>query len=161
MLNGCVFSVTKKRANEVLKEFRGSIEQGRVTPALKPSTIAQKKRLGYSKPTFPLRGLGADGPHTYLRSMRLYKIKNGWKVQMPAVPHHKSKLNLKRLFEIQEYGAVLGSGKRIPPRPALANAYKKVLSKMGDGDVKAVQAALAKYIATGDVRKINEIIGGK
>jgi DNA-binding cell septation regulator SpoVG len=88
--------------------------------------------------------------------MRIYKIKNGWRVRMPAVKHHTSKLTLDALFQIHEKGCTI-SGKNgtivIPARPAFQRAYKKIMRNISKGEVAEVKRAVTKYLKTGIVPK--------
>jgi hypothetical protein len=154
-----VDAARKKDALVVVKEFRESIEEGKINPPLSPRTVTRKKKKGYSKPTYPLRGLGMEAARTYARSMRIYKTKGGWRVRMPAVKHHESKLKMDILFQIHEYGATTKNGAYIPSRPALARAYQKVLRDIAAGEVAQVQAACTEYLSTGKTHKGDAILG--
>jgi|LSPZ01.1.fsa_nt_gi DNA-binding cell septation regulator SpoVG len=151
----------KKDALAVIKEFQDSIENGKIRPPLAPRTIARKKKLGMTKPDNPLRGFGMEKARTYARSLRLYKITNGWRVKMPAIPHHSSTLKMDALFQIHELGKVIKTKTGsivIPSRPALARAYQKVLQNISKGEIKEVQEACAEFLRTGKTHKGDDIL---
>jgi DNA-binding cell septation regulator SpoVG len=156
-----VDAARKKDALAVVKEFQDSVEKGKIKPPLASRTIARKRNLGMTKPNNPLRGLGMEKAHTYARSLRLYKIKNGWRVKMPAVPHHTSKLKMDALFQIHELGSRIKTKNGtivIPSRPALARAYQKVLRDISKHEVKKVQEACAEFLKTGKTHKGDDIL---
>jgi hypothetical protein len=155
-----MYASRKMDAINTLTRFRQNIEGGNVKPALKKRTIGRKRSMGYSKPDAPLRGMGMDMAKTYARTMRIYRILRGWKVMMPARPHHSSKLNTKALFDIHENGALIVTHKaviRIPSRPALATAYRQTLRDVGKHD-PLIQDAISEYLATGGTGKIQAIL---
>lgn len=131
---------------------------------LKVKTIKAKRIKGFPKPAVPLYGLGDGDTHTYINMMRIYKIKNGYRVRPGRKKHHESKLSLKDLFQVHEFGATItnGFGKgiliRIPARPTFFLSYKTYLEKMAiKKDDKAVANAIRLYILQGNRSKFNKI----
>jgi hypothetical protein len=132
---------TKRDAEDFIKNFRAGIRNNslRLAP-LQPETIRGKKRRGYSHPASPLYGLRLEGTRTYTSSVRIYKIKKGWRVNVLDVKHHEADVSVKTLFHIHEYGAVINTGKaviRIPARPAFRRAYEQTLARHRDKEASA------------------------
>ena len=90
--------------------------------------------------------------------MRIRKLKNGFRVFPSWGGHHKSKLKLRQLLNVHEYGATIkrGSGNnitliRIPPRPARLLAYKKYMTEFKKRQVdKDIKKAISQYIKNAD-----------
>ena len=116
----------------------------RLTP-LKPATVDAKRRKGYAMPSVPLYGLGMEGPWTYIKALRKYRVTGGWEVRVPASRHHSSSLTLDKLLEVHEYGAVIrskgGRTFRIPPRPLFTKAYEYVTRNIKDDSEQVLKAA--------------------
>jgi hypothetical protein len=124
---------TKRDAEDFIKNFRAGLRNNsfRLEP-LRPETMRRKKRQGYSRPASPLYGLGLEGTRTYTSSVRIYKIKQGWRVNVLDVKHHEADVSVKTLFHIHEHGAVINTGKaviRLPARPAFRRAYEQTLAR--------------------------------
>jgi len=150
----------KKEADQVVKEFKKGIRNNDMgLHPLKPATIKQKSRMGYSRPDNPLYGKGDQDIRSYINSLYLKKIKNGWSVEVSRKMHHKARLTLKHLFFIHEYGAVIKGRSnafiRIPPRPALKTATEQVQFTFKDD---GVDGAVAEYVNTGKDKAIKKII---
>jgi hypothetical protein len=123
---------SRKDADLFVKKYReGLMRNDLGLEPLKPKTVRRKRAQGYTRPASPLYGLGMDGTRTYTSSVRPYKIKNGWRVNVLDVKHHEADVSVKTLFHIHEYGAVLNTGRaviRIPARPAFRRAYEQTLA---------------------------------
>jgi hypothetical protein len=141
----------KKDAENFIKNFREGIQNNSFgLEPLQPDTIRGKKRRGYKRPTSPLYGLGLEGARTYTSNIRIYKIKNGWRVNILDVKHHRANVSIKTLFNVHEKGAVIDTGKaviRIPARPAFRRAYEKTLAdRKGNEPSAAVLEAITGAI---------------
>lgn len=134
-------SARKRDANEFINYWRSGLlnNEFKLTP-LVDSTIKRKIRLAYAKPQNPLYGLGLEGAHTYIKGMRAYRTKKGYVVRMVG-KHHDSKIDNHGLLMIHEYGCTYKDGHRLPARPAMHEAYKRVLK-----DIKKRDSAMAKSI---------------
>lgn len=161
----------KKRAERLVELFHDGIKQRKLR--LKPlteNTIKRKERLGYSEPETPLYGVGDDDPrHTYANMMKIRRRLKGTQIRYTVAPsnakHHGSKLRLRQLFVVHEYGTTINnafgvSGRvvRIPPRPAFRYAYRRLMAEMARQDpVPKVRAAMAKLVKTGDQAALKKI----
>jgi hypothetical protein len=129
---------SKKDALRFIKNYREGIRNNTFgLEALKPETIKRKQKKGYSRPESPLYGLGMDGTRTYTSSIRPYKTKKGWRVNVLNIKHHEADASVKTLFHVHEYGAVIQTSRaviRIPARPAFNRAYEKTLQERGAED---------------------------
>lgn len=142
-------TMRKRDANDFIAYWRSGIlnNEFKLTP-LADSTVARKIRLGMARPQNPLYGLGFEGAHTYIKGMRVFRTANGYVVCMTG-KHHDSKIDNHGLLLIHEYGCVLNHGGRLPARPAMHEAYKKVLKdiKKRDG---AMAGKINEYLRSGE-----------
>lgn len=131
----------KRDANDFIAYWRSGIlnNEFKLTP-LADSTIAKKIKLGMARPQNPLYGLGFEGAYTYIKGMRIFRTKDGYVVRMTG-KHHDSKVDNHGLLLIHEYGCTLKNGGRLPARPAMHEAYKRVLK-----DIKKRDSAMASKI---------------
>ena len=142
-------TMRKRDANDFIVYWRSGIlnNEFKLTP-LADSTVARKIRLGMARPQNPLYGLGFEGAHTYIKGMRVFRTANGYVVRMTG-KHHDSKIDNHGLLLIHEYGCVLNHGGRLPARPAMHEAYKRVLKdiKKRDG---AMAGKINEYLRSGE-----------
>ena len=141
-------SARKRDANEFIAYWKSGIlnNEFKLTP-LADSTVARKIRLGMAKPQNPLYGLGFEGAHTYIKGMRIFRTKDGYVVRMTG-KHHDSKIDNHTLLLIHEYGCTLKNGGRIPARPAMHEAYKRVLKDIKKRD-SAMKGKINAYLRSG------------
>lgn len=134
-------TMRKRDANNFISYWRSGIlnNEFKLTP-LADSTIQRKIRLGMSRPQNPLYGLGLEGAYTYIKGMRIFRTAKGYVVRMTG-KHHDSKIDNHTLLLIHEYGCTLKNGGRIPARPAMQEAYKRVLE-----DIKKQDGAMTDKI---------------
>lgn len=134
-------SARKRDANDYISYWKSGIlnNEFKLTP-LADSTIKRKIRLNMAKPQNPLYGLGLEGAHTYIKGMRVFRTKDGYVVRMTG-KHHDSTIDNRGLLLIHEYGCILKNGSRIPARPAMHEAYKRVLK-----DIKKRDSAMVNKI---------------
>ena len=137
---------------------------------LKDATIAHKDAVGMEKPDTPLYGLGDETEDSYANMMEVVKdeSKRVFYVR-PRDEYHevlapdgsivKSRFKLKDLFMVHEYGCTIanGFGKgiliRIPPRPAMRQAYKKIMNIIKARDpAKEVRDAVRAFVKDNDTR---------
>ncbi len=169
MMNNFFNTVAKKDAVGLIDTFReGIINNEFGLEPLKPSTVKQK--AGMPKPNTPLFGLGDTIEKTsYLNMLRIRKVKNGFRVSPSWAKHHKADLQLRWLFMIHEYGAIIKQNRggkvvliRIPPRPAFRKSFEKyIASKMKNEPTDRVVQAMLQLIRTGNSTKLNKIMGSK
>ncbi|MDR2193869.1 MAG: hypothetical protein LBP19_05300 [Treponema sp.] len=138
---------SKKDALRFIKNYREGIRNNTFgLEPLQPATIKRKQRKGYARPESPLYGLGMDGRRTYTSSIRPYKTKKGWRVNVLNIKHHEADATVKTLFHIHEYGAVIHTSRaviRIPARPAFKRAYDKtLLERSAEDPAEKVKAAI-------------------
>jgi hypothetical protein len=172
MADGAALTLRQRDANAMILNFRTGIATNsfRLTP-LRQATIRQKKRKGYRKPSTPLYGLGFEGPWTYIKALKKYKMSRGYVVRFSSRRHHGG-LTEEELFQVHEYGAVIRSKSglpfRIPPRPAFTKSYEKTLRGLKDDSESVLSAAweliqdgrsktLARIQANG--RKLEAMLG--
>lgn len=136
-------SARKRDANAFITYWRSGIlnNEFKLTP-LADSTIQRKIRLGMTRPQNPLYGLGFEGAYTYIKGMRIFRTDKGYVVRMTG-KHHDSDVDNRTLLLIHEYGCTLKNGGRIPARPAMHEAYKRVLK-----DIEKRDSAIADIIST-------------
>lgn len=134
-------TMRKRDAKDFIAYWRSGIlnNEFKLTP-LADSTIQRKIRLGMSRPQNPLYGLGLEGAYTYIKGMRIFRTAKGYVVRMTG-KHHDSKIDNHGLLLIHEYGCTLKNGGRIPARPAMQEAYKRVLE-----DIKKRDSAMVDKI---------------
>lgn len=143
-----ITSARKRDAKDFIAYWRSGIlnNEFKLTE-LADETIAKKIRLGYSRPQNPLYGLGLEGSYTYIKGMRAFRTDAGYVVRMVG-RHHDSKVDNHTLLLIHEYGCPLKNGGRIPPRPAMHEAYKRVLKDIRKRD-SAMAKSINRYIRSG------------
>ena len=134
-------TMRKRDAKDFISYWRSGIlnNEFKLTP-LADSTIQRKIRLGMARPQNPLYGLGFEGAHTYIKGMRIFRTAKGYVVRMTG-KHHDSKIDNHTRLRIHEYGCTLKNGGRLPARPAMHEAYKRVLK-----DIKKRDSAIADKI---------------
>jgi len=163
--------MTKSKARGFIIYWQGMLRtDAYMLRRLKPATVRAKERAGYSRPMTPLYGLGDDDTHTYINMMRLYKLKNGYKVAPGRKGHHKSKLKLRDLFVVHEFGCTITNGFglgiyiRIPPRPTFYFAYEAYMRKTAKkSGSREVMKAAKQFVNTGHTdlfRRIRKRYGG-
>jgi len=142
-------SMRKRDANDFITYWRSGLlnNEFKLTP-LADSTIARKIRLAYAKPQNPLYGLGFEGAHTYIKGMRVFRTKEGYVVRMTG-KHHDSKIDNHGLLLIHEYGCTYKDGHRLPARPAMHEAYKRVLKDIKKRD-SAMTRSINRYLRSGE-----------
>lgn len=142
-------SMRKRDANDFIAYWRSGLlnNEFKLTP-LADSTIARKIRLAYAKPQNPLYGLGFEGAHTYIKGMRVFRTKEGYVVRMTG-KHHDSKIDNHGLLLIHEYGCTYKDGHRLPARPAMHEAYKRVLKDIKKRD-SAMTKSINRYLRSGE-----------
>lgn len=86
--------------------------------------------------------------------MLLRRLKNGWQVVPSRRRHHESDLRLSDLFVVHEFGATINTGTatiRIPPRPALREAFRVWMRGRKRGEPAAeVRRAITAIVRDGD-----------
>jgi len=155
----------KYTATMIIEEFQKGIRANNMgLKKLQQATEDGKSRKGYSKPDTPLYGLGDRSDRSYINMMRIKKLKNGYKVYPSRAKHHTSKLKLKDLFIVHEYGCTItmknGTVVRIPPRPAFHKAYERVINKMKRDKretSRTVKRAMTEYINNGKKELLEKI----
>jgi hypothetical protein len=160
-----MFGKLKNDSVNFIKLFQQGIMMNdlELTP-LKINTIKAKKRLGYKLPAHPLYGAGLDIDNkTYINMLRIRRIKDGWKVYASWAKHHKSRLSLRALLEIHEYGKTIqlksGAIIRIPERPAFTKTLNRYAAIMAQGlRDKEAPDAIRRYVMTGKTDRIQKII---
>lgn len=142
-------SARKRDANDFISYWKSGIlnNEFKLTP-LADSTIARKIKLGQARPQNPLYGLGFEGAHTYIKGMRAFRTKDGYVVRMVG-KHHDSKIDNHGLLLIHEYGCTLKNGGRLPARPAMHEAYKRVLKDIKKRD-SAMTRSINRYLRSGE-----------
>jgi hypothetical protein len=155
LVEGVADAQRKRDAHELVTLWRSGIRDRKLhLLPLVPATIRKKIWSDYAKPRTPLYGLGLDGPRTYIKGMRVFKTKNGYRVQMIDGKHHKSNLTLKSLFIVHEYGTTInkknGGTFRIPSRPAMQRSYEALLRSIARRDPQEeLVKATEEFIRTG------------
>ena len=141
-------TMRKRDVNDFISYWRSGIlnNEFKLTP-LADSTIQRKIRLGMSRPQNPLYGLGFEGAYTYIKGMRIFRTDKGYVVRMTG-KHHDSKVDNHTLLLIHEYGCTLKNGGRIPARPAMHEAYKRVLEDIKKRD-SAMMSKINAYLRSG------------
>jgi len=166
LADGLIDAKLKRDAVSLVKIFHDGIKNNSLgLQTLSRLTIDSKRRLNLPAPETPLYGKGDKEPDkSYMNMLRIRKVKGGYTVQPSIARHHKSKLRLRDLFEVHEYGAIITVGEgenaksiRIPPRPAFLKAFtifgKK---KIKEETSKTVKKAIERYIAEGKEASISE-----
>lgn len=158
---GDTVEVTRKQdADLLIKYWRSGLLNNKFSLApLSQRTIEQKIRLGYSRPTSPLYGLGMEGSYTYIKGLRIFKKSEGWVVRMTG-RHHDSNIDNKGLFAVHEYGCNIKQGNRvvhIPARPAFHRAYQKVMKHDTMFD-DLIMKIIARHIVSGRGRELADRI---
>lgn len=151
---GVADSQRKRDAENLISYWRSGLRENSLhLVPLKAETVARKIRRGYAMPASPLYGLGLEGTRTYIKGMRKFRTGKGYRVQMVNARHHESKLSLKSLFIVHEYGTTIRRGDkiiRIPARPAMQAAYTKVMAEIKSNDPSVeLRRAAGEYVAKG------------
>lgn len=141
-------TMRKRDAKDFISYWRSGLlnNEFKLTP-LADSTIQRKIRLGMARPQNPLYGLGLEGAHTYIKGMRIFRTAKGYVVRMTG-KHHDSKIDNHGLLLIHEYGCTLKNGGRLPARPAMHEAYKRVLKDIKKRD-SAMTDKINSYLRSG------------
>lgn len=167
LVDRAVSSGTKKSAIAVIEAFQDGIRSNsfKLQP-LKDATIQKKKAQGFAKPKTPLYGKGDEvEKKTYLNMLRIRKLKKGWKVYPSWALHHMAGIPLRVLLQIHEEGAIIKQTRgttqvliRIPPRPALAKALRRVLKgKLQEENTLQVRSAIRQMVRTGSTKGFEKI----
>ena len=175
-IQGKVKRVFRDNALGFIKTFHDGVKDESFNlKKLKVGTISQKARRGFPQPETPLYGLG-DEQHdrSYVNMFRIREVKNGW-IAFPSWAKHWSKnITLRDMYLIHEFGAIIQKRNsrlkvkrdsffalrkadmykvkpddfiRIPPRPAVARAYKKFMaSEAYRQNVKNIINIIQEYI---------------
>lgn len=141
-------TMRKRDAKDFISYWRSGLlnNEFKLTP-LADSTIQRKIRLGMARPQNPLYGLGLEGAYTYIKGMRIFRTAKGYVVRMTG-KHHDSKIDNHGLLLIHEYGCTLKNGGRLPARPAMHEAYKRVLKDIKKRD-SAMIDKINSYLRSG------------
>lgn len=169
-MESAFYSTAKGRARDFIKYWQRMIRTDALgVRRLKVRTMKNKMKAGYKRPLVPLYGLGDEDPYTYINMMRLYAMKNGYRVAPGRKGHHKSGLKLKDLFVVHEFGCTIRNGFgrgihiRIPARPTFFLSYESFLMKEAKKH-KEVMYAARQFVKTGRTelfRKIRSRYGGR
>ena len=160
-------AVQKGDANRLVVLFREGVlmRQLRLRP-LKEETIRRKARQGKPAPETPLHGMGELEENSYANMMHVVEEKVGkgkrWRVLPREDQHHESELTLRALFDVHEFGAVIigahGQFIRIPPRPAMRYAFRKLMRERANRDTNtAVRDAISRFVQRGDARALSRV----
>ena len=143
-----IYTARKRDANDFISYWKSGLlnNEFKLTP-LADRTIQYKIQLAYAKPQNPLYGLGLEGAHTYIKGMRIFRTAKGYVARMTG-KHHDSKIDNHGLLLIHEYGCTLKNGSRIPARPAMHEAYKRVLKDIKKRD-SAMMSKINAYLRSG------------
>ena len=167
-------TITKKDAEGLVEEYKKGIRENNfgLVP-LSSITVKIKREKGYSRPYSPLYGAGDSKTNSLINSLRIRKIKKGYRVFISSAKHHDSNLSLKALFNIHEHGALIKVTERmrsflhylgihlkkttkivrIPPRPTRAKAFKRFIAKrLREENVKKAQQGIINYLRTGNIK---------
>ena len=159
-------AIVKKDALNLMNNFHNGIKQNSFRLAiLADETIEKKVGLGLERPETPLYAFGDEKKEkAYLNSLRIRKLKNGWRVFVSRGMHHSGRISLIRLYGIHEFGAIIKKGDRlirIPPRPALHKAFLRTLRQRKlKEDSKIVRKAYTQFLNKGQ-EKVVEILNGE
>lgn len=167
LVERAVRSGTKKSAIAVIEAFQDGIRTNsfKLVP-LKPATVDKKRAQGMSRPKAPLYGRGDEvEKKSYINMLRIRKLKNGWKVFASWAKHHSADIQLRSLLQIHEEGAIIKQRRgnnvvliRIPPRPALAKALRRVLKgKIQQENTLEVRRAMRLLLKTGSTKGFRKI----
>jgi len=151
---GVASSSRKRDAHNLVSYWRTGLRSNSLGLApLKPRTVQRKSAMNFAKPNSPLYGLGLEGVRTYIKGLRVFKTSRGFVVRMIDGRHHSSKLSLKSLFIVHEYGTTInrnGTIIRIPPRPAFLKSYQKVMNDIYSRDPSLeLRKATMEFLRTG------------
>jgi hypothetical protein len=152
----------------VRDRYQQGLEQAdlRLRP-LRPTTVASKGARGLEAPEIPLYGMGMEEPHALINAMEVVKVaEHRWALRPRDAWHHgkgepgdapRHRIRLRELHDVHEYGATIANGFgrgvliRIPPRPALRYAYRRVARGIARRDrVTDVRDAMGRYVRRGD-----------
>jgi hypothetical protein len=150
----------------VIEEFQKGIKRNNfgIVP-LQPMTIIKKKKQGMPKPTTPLYGRGESEKNSLINALAIRKIKNGYRLYRRRAKHWKADLPLNVLLAIHENGAIIENGFglgiliRIPPRPVVDLAIRRMLKKKKKGDPSfRIRKAINQLLNENDLSIFNKII---
>jgi hypothetical protein len=162
----------KGLAEKTIKAFHDGIKSKSFGLApLKESTISHKEAAGYERPDSPLYALGDEADDTYANMLEVVKVENRKWVVRPRRGYHQvlrpdgsvvhSRLTLKKLFQVHEYGCTINTGRsivKLEPRPALHLAYRRIMNSAARKEPSAVvRKAIVKYVKMGDESLITAI----
>lgn len=161
-----VLGFYKGDAERLIKYFKNGLMRNEFElQPLKNTTIRSKIQKEYENPELPLVGAGLSEDKSYINMLEVIKLKDGYKIAPKDVKHHESDLTLKSLHTIHEYGTTIslksGTVIRIPPRPALFKAYKKLMEFKRQNKKersRMVKLAISQYINEGETKLIDVII---
>ena len=154
----------KNDANIIIKTFQNAIENNNIgVDALKPLTIESKRKLNYSKPETPLYAKGKNEKRSYINMLYIQETQDGYTIRQKNHKHWKSKLTLRQLFLIHEYGTIIKRGNkliRIPARSIFSKSYDRALMMQIDNKqvFKEIQDAKAQYIVSGHDERFKKIM---
>jgi hypothetical protein len=157
---------TKKDVLNVIKEFQNGIRANNFR--LTPTQSGNK----------PLYGAGDSKQNSLINALSYRKLKNGWKLVRRRAKHHDSDLPLNVLLAIHEHGAIIEVTDkmraflhyidihlkkstdvvRIPPRPVVDKAIKRMLRKKKRNEPAAsVRKAIDTLIRTGNENELKKL----
>ena len=169
MYDDTVSALQKGDADRLVKYFRdGILNKSLRLSRLSDYTVASKIKRGAKFPETPLYMRGPDEEDSYANMMVVDELKKGkgklWVVHPRDDKHHESDLTLRSLFVVHEYGTIInnafgrGIQVRIPPRPAMRYAYRKLMRERAQRDSAGeVKKAVAKYVRDNDQRALKLI----
>jgi hypothetical protein len=162
-------SACKRDALTTARNFHDGIKTDSLgLKKLKDGTIARKKTLGFSRPEMPLYGKGDEvKKRSYMNMLRIRTLKGGkgFTLHPSTDKHWTGEITLDRLWDIHEHGVIIhkksgfvhimrqkrqkGEAIRIPPRPALQNAFNKTMRERNvPTTTKIIKYAIVQYINT-------------
>ena len=158
-----LLATTKKDALILIETFQDGVRKANFgLDPLQFITIQTKEKQGLRRPRTPLYGSGDEETNSYINSLRLRRLRTGWKVFVSWAKHHSANLTLRQLFFVHENGAIIKRNNtliRIPPRPAFFKAYRRFLRKRRKGeDIKQVRDAINSLLRTGSDKEFRAII---
>lgn len=166
LVNDAMDSSIQRDVKNVIEEFQKGIRRNNFNlEALSPRTVRKKKSQGMPKPTTPLYGMGDSKKNSLINALAFRKIKNGYRLYRRRAKHWKADLPLNVLLAIHENGAIIENGFgrgiliRIPPRPVVDLAIKRMLGKKKKGEPsREIRKAINQLINKGDMNIFNKIL---
>lgn len=129
---------------------------------LRPETINQKRRKGFSSPEVPLLGKGGSSDRSYKNLFIIRKVKNGYTIKPSQKIHHSGKVKLAVLYKVHEYGKTIDTGRAtivIPQRPAGRESLKMARRDIEEKSFFGLSSsAFAEYMKKGKDNKIKKLI---